>query len=53
MAKIPKIIVEHEYKGYKPIQEIFQEIIEDLVLKSIANDETEYDNCELNRDMLS
>ena len=53
MAKIPKIVVEHEYKGYKPIQEIFQEIIEDLVLKSLADDETESDNCEPNRDMLS
>ena len=53
MARIPKIIVEHEYKGCQPIQEIFQEIIESLVLRSIENDETESDNCEPNRDMLS
>lgn len=53
MAKVPKIIVEHEYKGYRPIQEIFQEVIEDLVLKSIETKETESDNCEENRDMLS
>ena len=53
MAKVPKIIVEHEYKGYRTIQEIFQEVIEDLVLKSIETKETESDNCEENRDMLS
>ena len=54
MAKFPKIIVEHEYQGCKPIQEIFQEVIEDLVLKSIANEEIiESDNCEPSRDMLS
>jgi len=53
MAKAPKIIIEHEYKGYRPIQEIFQEVIEDLVLKSIADEGTESDNCEENRDMLS
>ena len=53
MAKIPKIIVEHEYQGYTPIQEIFQEIIEGLVLRSMENDENESDNCEQNGDMLS
>lgn len=51
MAKQTKIIVEHEYDGCQTIQEIFREVIEDLVIRSVLKEES--DNCDSNRDMLS